>query len=195
MSELVKRPVFQCSSGEMSSSDEEAASPEHGASSSKDVFVTPQASESSESEPEESPAKKKRGHVKDTRDWVVIERWDKRDHEQEDIEHLLFTECKKLMEVTRLFRLTTCKSKADDIFLWKHATRWYTGKVTIQFQMLRCPMKRRFNCDCEIKVTRAPDSVTLEMRGSHDENSHAPEKDVSKFLKASQIDSPSKIVL
>ena len=74
MSELVKRPVFQCSSGEMSSSDEEAASPEHGACSSNDVFVTSLVSESSESDQEESPAKKKRGHVKDTRDWAVIDR-------------------------------------------------------------------------------------------------------------------------
>jgi hypothetical protein len=73
VSELVKRPVFQCSSGEMSSSDEEAASPEHGACSSNDVFVTSLVSESSESDQEESPAKKKRGHVKDTRDWAGID--------------------------------------------------------------------------------------------------------------------------
>ena len=101
----------------MSSSDEEAASPELGASSSKDACVTPMASEISDSEIEDLPRKKKRGHVKDTREWVGSDLWEIRDHEQEEIDHLLFTQCKKLMDVTRLFRLTTCKSKPDDIFL------------------------------------------------------------------------------
>ena len=172
----------------MSSSDEEAASPEVGASSSKDVYVTPMPSEGSESEVEDLPRKKKRTHIRDMREWVVIERWETPDHDEEDIDHLLFTACKKLMEVTRLYRLTTCKSKPDDIFLWKNATKWTVAKGAISYQMLRCPMKRRFNCDCELKVTRASDYVILEMRGSHDENSHASDKDVSKFLKVRQIE-------
>jgi hypothetical protein len=54
-----------------------------------------------------------------------------------------------------------------------------TGKGTTHYQLLKCPMKLRFRCDYEIKVTRALDLVTPEMRGTHDADSHAPEKDVS----------------
>ena len=110
-------------------------------------------SESFESEVEDLPRKKKRGHIKDMRDWVVIDRWKTLDHAEEEIDHLLFTACKKLMEVTRLFRLTTCKSRPDDYFLWKNATKWSVAKGIISYQMLRCPMKLRFKCACELKVT------------------------------------------
>jgi hypothetical protein len=48
-------------------------------------------------------------------------------------------------------------------------------------------MKRRFKCDCQIKICRTPQYVSLEMRGTHDEESHAPEKDTSNFLKVAQI--------
>lgn len=49
-------------------------------------------------------------------------------------------------------------------------------------------MKRRFACNCELKIGRSEDFVTLEMRGTHDRSSHAPDKDQSKFLKLAQID-------
>ena len=49
-------------------------------------------------------------------------------------------------------------------------------------------MKRRFNCDCQLKICRSDLYVSVEMRGTHDENSHAPDKEVSKFLKVAQIE-------
>ena len=116
----------------MSSSDEEAQSPQLGASSSK-ALVTPTGSPDDsgdedegvvvESEPkfeEEEQTKKKRTRVKDTREWNLIGKWSCADHEPEEIEGLLFTKCKKLMEATGLFRLSTCKAKSSDIFLWKY---------------------------------------------------------------------------
>jgi hypothetical protein len=48
-------------------------------------------------------------------------------------------------------------------------------------------MKRRFDCDCQIKICRTLQYVSIEMRGTHDADSHAPEKDTSNFLKVAQI--------
>lgn len=188
---LTNRPVFQCRSVQIMSSDEEAVSPDLGASSSKDRPVSPMpagASSSESSDEELEVAKKKRGHQKDTREWTLIARWATRDHEPEDIDHFLFTECKKLMEVTRLFRLSTCKQKPKDIFLWKHVNDWNVGKGSSQCQLFRCPLRNRFQCFCELKVTRSSADVVLEMRGTHDADSHAPDKDKSKFLKVAQIE-------
>jgi hypothetical protein len=123
----------------MSSSDGEAQSPELGAGSSK-APVTPirkpddsgeevskreevqSELESEEESEEEVQTKKKHTRVKDTREWDFIANWSCEDHEPEEIEGLLLIECKKPMEATGLFRLTTCKAKTSDIFLWKYGT-------------------------------------------------------------------------
>ena len=145
-------------------------------------------SDGSNSDSEDDLPKKKRARKKDNREWTFIVQFNKNDHEPEDIQHLVFSECKKLMEVTILFRLTTASTKANDIFLWKHSNFWSTAKGVMQFQMLVCPMKRRFGCECQLKICRTDAYVSIEMRGTHDAESHAPEKDRSKFLKVAQIE-------
>ncbi len=89
---------------------------------------------------------------------------------------------------TRLFLLFTGQPKAGDIFLWKFATEWDVGKGPVKYHMLRCLMKCRFKCNCELKMCRSPEFVSLEMCGQHDENSHAPKKNRSKNLKVAKID-------
>ena len=121
--------------------DFEAISPELGASSSLDAVspsmttVDSERSDAGKSSDEESPIKKRRTHKKDTRDWALVARLDKRDHEPEEIEALIFSECKKQMEITRLSRLVTDKQvkKDNDIGLWKHTTFWSTCKGTVQY--------------------------------------------------------------
>ncbi len=136
---------------------------------------------------EEVQTKKKRTLVKDTSEWDFIAKWSFVDHEPEEIEGLLFTECKKLMEATGLFRLSTCKAKSSDIFLWKYGTKWDVGKGALKYKIYTCPMKYRFGCNFELKIGRAEEYVTLEMRGTHYLSSHAPNKYNSKFLKVAQI--------
>jgi len=189
----------------MSHSDDEdvVASPELGAFKAKKVrdSLEPPSSaedtgsgaEAPESEEEEQPAEeeeqaKKRTRKKDTRPWTLLNTWDRSQYEPEDLEHCLFTACKDLMEVTRLYRLSTTKSKPKDIALWKHNTDWTACQGKTLYSMYRCPVSYRFGYDCELKVCRREDVVTLEMRGTHDADSHAPEKDKSKFLKFAQID-------
>ena len=42
-----------------------------------------------------------------------------KDSEPEDIDHLIFTECKKLMEASLLFRLSVGSQEQNSIFLWR----------------------------------------------------------------------------
>ncbi len=49
-------------------------------------------------------------------------------------------------------------------------------------------MKGRLYCNCELKICRTDTSVSIEMCRTHDENSHAPEKDTSKFMNVAQIE-------
>ena len=179
--------------------DFEAPSPDLGACSSRDVIpsMTEQDSDendendSEESSDVESPRKRRKGQRTrklDSREWSLVTRIDRDGREPEEIEALIFTECKKLMEVTRLYRLSTTKPKKNDIFLWKHSNFWNAAKGAMQFQMLICPMIRRFGCMCQLKICRTDHYVTLEIRGTHDAESHAAEKDTSKFLKVAQIE-------
>jgi hypothetical protein len=106
--------------------DFEAPSPDLGACSSRDVVppMTEQDSdendenESEESSAVESPRKRRKGQRtrrKDGREWSLVTRIDRDGREPEEIEALLFTECKKLMEVTRLYRLSATKPRKHDI--------------------------------------------------------------------------------
>ncbi len=174
----------------MSSDKEEALSLELGASSSKSP-VQPLSDNDSESDQHEESADerlmKKHGQKKDVREWKELAQDQKADHEPEEIEHKIFEECKRLMAVTKLFRIDSKPAKEHDIFLWKHSTFWSVGKGSVDYQMLYCPMKRCFHCDCQIKICRTSQYVSLEMCGTHDADSHAPKKDTSKFLKVAQI--------
>ncbi len=110
-------------------------------------------------------------------------------HNSEDIEHQLFTECKRLMEASGIFRTTTCKQGRQNIFLWKWTSEWKTAMGAVRFELYMCPMQRRFQCDCQLKICHAPDYFSLEIRGMQDVNSHAPDKDTGpNFLKVAQID-------
>jgi hypothetical protein len=159
-------------------------SPELGASRSSQSLIPPLEADDSD---ESVKLKKKRGHKKDQREWKLLAQYQKSDHDPEEIEHKIFEECKKQMEVTRLYRIDSKPAKEHDIFTWKHSNFWSVAKGSVNYQMLCCLMKRRFGCDCQIKICRTSEYVSLEMRGTHDAESHSPEKDTSKFLKVAQI--------
>jgi hypothetical protein len=100
--------------------------------------------------------KKKRTRVKDTCEWVFIAKWTFADHEPEEIESLLFTECKKLMGATGLFRFSTCKAKFSDIFLRNYGTKWDVGKGALKYKIYTCPMKYRFGCNSRLRAQDWP---------------------------------------
>ena len=73
----------------MSSEEDEAQSPITGASGSKSPMRSPADSDENGEFEEEDETPRKRGHKKDTREWKQIARFEVKDHEPEDIDHLV----------------------------------------------------------------------------------------------------------
>jgi hypothetical protein len=82
---------------------------------------------------EEDETPLKRGHKKDTREWMQIARFEVKDSEPEDIDHLIFTECKKLMEASLLFRLSVGSQEPNSIFLWRHSSFWDVANGSVRY--------------------------------------------------------------
>jgi hypothetical protein len=144
-----------------------------------------------EEEEEEPVPKKKRTLKRDTREWTLLFRLDKGDQAgfgDEEIKHHVYQEEKKIMEQSGLCKLATSKPKHTDLHLWKRKVGWGSDKDTPYTNIYMCPLETRFGCTCQLRVTNSPAGTTLEMRGTHDATSHAPEKDQSKFLELQQIE-------
>ncbi len=97
---------------------------------------------------------------------------------------LFFTECKKLMEASILFRLSIGSQKQHSIFLWRHSS---FCNVAVRYQMLYCPLNHLFNCYCQLKTCWSDIYISIDMCETHDESSHAPKKDTSFFLQNALI--------
>ena len=108
----------------MSSEEDEAQSPISGASGSKSQ-VSPMRSPADSDEnaefEEEDETPLKRGPKKDTREWMQIARFEVKDSEPEDIDHLIFTECKTIFSRSR---------KGG------HVHQWYLHNILFQRQCL-----------------------------------------------------------
>ncbi len=188
-SRLANRPDFP-----MSSSEEEAVSPDLDASSATGP-VPGMPEHVSESK------KMQRTIKKDEREWESVAMYQKGEtavHDTEETKHLIYESAKKIMEESGLIKLSTHRSKPTDLHLWKHTITWHSDGDTTQNTMYHCPLKTKFGCRCQFKVIHTTNAVYVEKRGvhdnnshapeMHDNNSHAPEKDQSKFLKLQQVE-------
>ncbi len=86
------------------------------------------------------------------------------------------------MEVNRLFRVGSKQQKDHSIFFGSIPVFGVLQRVSgvlqaVIFQMLYCPMKHGFTCNCQIKISQTSEYVFLDMHGMHDAESHSPEKD------------------
>jgi hypothetical protein len=147
--------------------------------------------EKSDDEEEEQVTKKKRTLKRDTREWTVVlslQTGDESGFDDEEVNHQMYQEAKKIMEQSGLCKLSTHKPKDSDLHLWKKKIGWSTDGDTCWTNIFTCPLLTRFGCQCQLRLTNTPTSCILEMRGTHDATSHAPEKDKSKFLKLQQIE-------
>jgi hypothetical protein len=122
----------------MSSDDEEALLLITGAGCLK-CQVLPLSSEADSDENEEPEEEE----LPKQREWKLMARFDVKDREPEDIDHLVFTECKKLMEASWWFRLSVGSQKQNSILLWRHSSFWGVANGSVRYQMLYCPMKGR----------------------------------------------------
>ncbi len=175
---VVKRLVFHCTS--MNSSEDEAQSPELGASSSKDpppplesgdAFTTPSKkcrpipsgsqalpsdsdAESNESE-NISVCKKSRSYKRPQIEWenvVSFVKGDEATMDEDEMKSKVRAATKNIMEDSRMIRLPSHVTRPGDEGLWKEIRSYKTDRGKTLVRWFRCPMSYRFRCKCQIKI-------------------------------------------
>ncbi len=95
--------------------------------------------EDEEEEEEEPGPKKKRTLNRDTREWTLLLRLDKGDQagfDDEEINHLVYLEAKKIMEQSGLCKLASFKPKHTYLRLWKRKVGWGSDRDYNIYQYL-----------------------------------------------------------
>ena len=105
----------------MSSSDDEASSPETGASGGTDPGrAMPENDSESDDDDDDLEGKTKRTLKKDSRPWESVAMFRKGEaavHDAEEIKQLIYESAKKIMEDSGLIKLSTHRPKPSDLHL------------------------------------------------------------------------------
>jgi hypothetical protein len=174
-----------------SSSEEEAASPELRAGGATQPVSPMPEHDSQSGDDNEDVGKKIRTLNKDKREWesfATIKKGEDAVHDPEDIKNLICEAAKKVMEDSGSIKLATHRPKPTDLHLWKHRTSWDADGNTTRTTIYYCPLRSKFGCMCQLKVTDMSRADYVEKRSVHDKDSHSSDKDKSKFLNLHQIE-------
>lgn len=57
------------------------------------------------------------------------------------------------MEDSRLIKLSMHRPKPTDLHLWKQQSSWYSDGNTTNVTVYQCPLKTKFDCPCQIRLT------------------------------------------
>ena len=93
----------------------------------------------------------------------------------------------RIMEYGKMVRLPGHVPAPADVGLWKLKIEYTVDHVRINLKWCYCPMAYCFGCQCQIKLFDGPQYTALHVRGKHDADSHAPDKEKSKNLMVNQI--------
>ncbi len=173
----------------MSSSEKEAASPVLGARSSKDP--PPQLNSVASDDDDELPDQPRlKSHSRPRIQWQEVLRFEKgaRAIMGEDQMKLEIAQAyNKIMDESRMVRLPGHVPAPTDCGLWKLKRETMIDYGTTSVKWMTCPMAYRFGCNCQIKISDGTSYCSLQVRGEHNADSHAPDKDKSKHLKVAQL--------
>ena len=102
--------------------------------------------------------------------------------------------CNQIMEESRMIRLPGHVPQLTDVGMWKLKSEYMCDQGQTSVKLLFCPMAYRFGCDCQIKKIDGPFYTALQMRGEHNADSHAPEKERSKHLTVKHIHAIASLI-
>jgi hypothetical protein len=176
------------------SSDDEPRLPEPGAGSTKDP---PPALETDSDSDDDLGMKKKprkvvnvkKGYKRPRVAWrevLYFVKGDEAQYSEEEMKRQMDQAIHKIMEDSRLVMLPGHVAKPTDVGLWKLKKAWTMDSGRTHAQCLHCPMQYRFGCTCQLRMFDGPSYMCLEIRGEHNPDSHAPEKEISKHLTVKQ---------
>ena len=142
----------------MSSSDDEAPSPETGACSSKDP-PPPLQSESADDEDQLPVSKRKSGYRRPRVEWQEVMRHVKGDEAlmgEDAMKLQIIQASNQIMEESRMVRLPGHVPASTDVGLWKLKSSNTMDNGLTHVAVYNCPMAYRFACQCQIKISDGP---------------------------------------
>jgi hypothetical protein len=150
--------------------------------------VTPDESESDPDDAEEEEKNVDHSYARPRIMWVRKLTINKGEMDDDEAKEKIAGGARAFMESSGLFKLPGQRTNATDCGLWKLGRDWwcYGGKTRVL--LYKCPLARRFECKCQVKITENLHYRLLETRGEHNEESHNLSKDKSKYLKSKQLD-------
>ncbi len=91
-------------------------------------------------------------------------------HDAEEIKQMIYESAKKNIEDSGLIKLATHRPKETDLHLhlWKQQRSWYSDGNSTCNIIYQCPLKTKFGCPCQFKVTDTTHATYVEKRGTHD---------------------------
>jgi hypothetical protein len=119
--------------------------------------------------------------------YEVVKRWvtgEKALQSDAQIRAELEEEMYRHMELSGQRKFFGHRTLDTDLGSWKLG-RSHTNKYHIVFDVYRCPLRNRCDCQCSMRVVTGPDYIELQRCGLHDKNSH--DNDKSKTLKYAEI--------
>jgi hypothetical protein len=70
-----------------------------------------------------------------------------------------------LIESSGFFKLLGQKTNATDCDLWKLGRDWWCDSGKSRVMLYKCPLARRFECKCQVKITENQNYQLLETHG------------------------------
>ena len=151
----------------MSSSDEEAPSPQIEASSSKDP-PPPLDAESSDEEVELPFPKSKKGYKRPRIEWrevLCLSKGADATMGEDEMKLQITQAYNQFMEDSRMVRLPGHMPAPTDVGLWKLKSEYMVDNGRTSVKWCYCPMAYRFGCPCQIKLYDGPQYTALHVRG------------------------------
>jgi len=141
--------------------------------------------ESDEEEPAPPPKKKKKENK--PRDWKEVERWQRDNHTDEDIDVFIRKHLDDLNRSAGILSVPGAhKNRVNKYGDFQFRHKWQSSQGKVMNDSASCPLKDRCGCECEAKIMRTSEEVILFFHKAHTAEDHVPEKDKGKFLKFQQ---------
>ena len=164
-------------------SEEDVGQHEQGAEHSSDGNSSDVEKEEDEVEP---PMKKKKGQNL-PRDWKEVNRWQRADYSDEDIDVFIRKELDDLNRSAGILAYPGAhKNRNNKYGDFQYRRQWQSNNGRVLNNLAVCPLKDRCCCPCEAKIVHTELEITLYLHMAHSAQDHVPEKDRGKFLKFTQ---------
>ena len=116
------------------------------------------------------------------REWEILGSWDPTTEESSFINSELERIATEKMAAGGITKLAYLRTSATDLGQWKVKDVFESSETGSKIIRYQCPLKTRCKCPALLKVVHSQTLVRIFMSQMHDTESHAADKDKSKYL-------------